>query len=437
MSIRHFPARAQQAWAQRPRRGVLLLAAAALSLMAGRASGEPLGLEECIALALDRNDGLAASRASEEAAAARLRATHAALWPTAALRGGASYAPLTGYDPALTEGGELAARLAVEQRLYDGGARRTEERRAHVEVQDAAGVRARTAADLRLAVREAYIDLWSAARRARLAAARHDDLDAYLATVRALAHGGAVPKTDILGVEIELDSETLDRRAAEARADQARVQLRALLGLPADAAFAIADSVVLPPLPALFAADSTLEARAASRAREGAELEGMVRRAARRPVLSALGSAGAWTGRAQLVEGDGAHVFGFLAGVELEMPLWDGGATTARVDEASALARARAAEERWVVRQARVAYDSTLAESRSAHDQLTILAGSAQRAADLVALLPARYAGGNASGLEVLTAHRALLEIQMRAEEARADTYRLHAALLRLAAEDL
>jgi outer membrane protein TolC len=162
----------------------------------------------------------------------------------------------------------------------------------------------------------------------------------------------------------------------------------------------------------------------------------MARRAARRPVVSALGSAGAWTGRAQLVESDNAHVLGFLGGVGFEMPLWDGGAATARIAEANALSRARAAEARWVVRRARAAYDSTLAESRSAEEKQVILAGSAQRAADQLALLRARYAGGNASSLEVLTAHRTLLGVEMRAEETRAAAHRLHAELLRLAEEE-
>ncbi len=436
MFERHFPARASIRSALRPRRGGLLLAAAALSLLAGRARAEPLSLDECVAMALARNDAMSSASAQQDAFAARLRAARLAWRPTTSLRGGASYAPLHGFDPALTEGGELEARLEIEQPLWDGGSRRTERRRAELEVLDAAGEHARTAADLRLAVRLAYIDLWSALRRTRVADARRQDLESYLGTVRTLAHGGAVPKTDILGVEIESDAEMLDRRDLLASADAARVQLRALLGLAADANLEIADSLELPPLPARFEADSTLTARAARRALEAAGLEGEARRAARRPVVAANGSAGAWTGRAQLVEEDQAHVLGFQAGVLLEVPLWDGGAAAARLEEADALSRARAADVRAVVRQTRAAYDSTLAAAQSARDKLTILAGTGQRAADQNAMLRARYAGGNASALEVLIAHRAWLEVDMRTVEARAATYRAQAELLRLAEEE-
>src|SRR5262245_33790288 len=162
---------------------------AAAAPRARASSSAELSLEDCVRIALDKNERLVSVAFGIRAAEERRREAAAARKPSASLRGGASYAPVTGLDPALTEGGEYAALLGVEQKLYDGGALRLAGRRAEVGVEQAREERARTAAELRLEVRLAYVDLLDVQRRQAFAAASIHDLESYLGTVRALASG--------------------------------------------------------------------------------------------------------------------------------------------------------------------------------------------------------------------------------------------------------
>ena len=81
-----------------------------------------LTLEECLALAQKNSPALQAAEGelhSTQLADAELSTT---ALPQVKAAGGASYAPMPpgfGYDPAISNGGQLAAQVIVEQSIYD------------------------------------------------------------------------------------------------------------------------------------------------------------------------------------------------------------------------------------------------------------------------------------------------------------------------------
>jgi outer membrane protein TolC len=176
-------------------------------------------VDSCVAIALRNNPRMAIAASGQRVAQQGRREAGAALRPRVSLHGGASYAPLDGYDPALTEGGEYAARLELEQRLYDGGQSRLLGHQADVATQRAKAEAARTVADLEHDVRLAFLDVLAAERRIALLERGLQDLQDYLGTVRLLANGGAVPKTDVSKVEIQWRTEgsDLDDQRTEVR----------------------------------------------------------------------------------------------------------------------------------------------------------------------------------------------------------------------------
>ena len=422
--------------AVRPLSAVILSSLTLVVLLApAGARAGALSVDECVGIALQRNAHIVSSDEAVRAATFRGREARGARLPNASLRGIASYAPLDGYDRALTEGGELGARLEVAQRLYDGGATRLLGRQAEVEVQQATSGKARTAADLRLDVRLGYVDLLAAERRAALLEQSVADLEAYAGTVRSLASGGAVPKTDVAKVEIQLETERIALEDERTAARIASAHLLDLLGLPLDDTIAIQDTVQLPAWSTSLAEPQNPELQEAGVGIHAAELDVRAARAERRPIVALTGSLGAWTSRGQLVDADSPHVLGYQAGVELDMPVWNWGASAARVDRQSATLNALRADYRVLQRRLESDYRTTVAVHETALHKLTRLGENRQRAAEQYQSVKSRYAGGGASSLEVLDAHRSLLEVAVQQQEVRSDADRAHAQLLRLAGE--
>lgn len=412
----------------------LLPIAAALVFftLAASARTQTLSLEDCLRLALQKNARLVAAEYDVRAVEQRLKEIGTLRKPSVNLNAGASFAPLAGFDPALTEGGEYAGLVEFKQTLYDG-AIRLNRQQAEINRQQATQTKIRTAADICLEVREAYLDLLNAQRQHTLLRQSIEDLKSYLETVRALATGGAVPKTDVMKVEIQLQSEQIALNDLSTAITAATTRLLEPLGLPLDTTIAIQDSMTLPALPQQFLNNPDL--KEFGFIVEAAALDVKLAQKERSPIISAFGNAGVWTSRNQLIESGAPDVFGYHVGVALEMPLWNWGASSARIEQKTAEFNARRADYEVLHRRLAAEYQTNFAQQRTAAEKLKLLQMSRQQAQEQYDLLVAQYAGGSTSALEVLEAHRMLLALVLQEEQTRAGLDLIHAQLLRLTGE--
>lgn len=399
-------------------------------IISATAQAQTLSLDECLRLALQKNARLIAVEYEIRAVEQHLKEIGALRKPSINLNTGASFAQ--GLDPALTEGGEYAGLVEIKQKLYDGTIRLNRQQ-TEVNRQQSAHARIRTAADIRLEVRQAYIDLLNARQQHTLLQQSIEDLKSYLETVRALAAGGAVPKTDIMKVEIQLQSEKIARNDISVAITTAMTRLLEPLGLPLDTTIAIQGSVTLPAASTQFLNNPDL--KEFGFVIESAVLEIKLAQKERSPIISAFGNAGAWTSRNQLLESSSPHVLGYHAGVALEMPLWNWGATSARIEQKTAELNARRADYEVLRRRLAAEYQTNFMQQRGAAEKLNLLQASRKQAQEQYDLLVAQYAGGSTSALEVLEAHRLLLSIVLQEQQTRADLDLIHAQLLRLTGE--
>jgi outer membrane protein TolC len=399
----------------------------------GLVHAQALSLEDCIRLALQKNARLASAGCELSAAEGRVKEANSLGLPSVSLSAGASYAPITGLDPALTEGGEYAGLVEIKQTLYDGGAIRLNRQQAKAGRQQAERARFRTVAEVRHEVRQVYIDLLDARRQFALMQQSIEDLESYLTTVRALASGGAVPQRDVMKAEIQLQSERIALQDLNVAVMTATTRLLEPLGLPLDTTVTIQDAIALPEVPQNYSRNPDLAEFGAGIA--ATELEVKLAQKERAPVLSAFGRAGAWTSRNQLLELDAPHVFGYQAGLTLELPLWNWGGTTARIEQKIAARDARHADYEVLRRRLDSEYRTTSMQHHAAMEKLERLRENRQRAMEQYDLLAAQYAGGGIGALEVLDAHRLLWDIALQEEQTSSDVNRLRAQLLRLTGE--
>lgn len=327
------------------------MATALLSTRGARAT--PVTLKSLEEKALTRRANVDAERARASRARAQVDLARASGYPTLSFDADTSLAPgdslitvrdVDGHDyrvvgsrPLGTAGAftpevRYGASLVLEGTIYDFGrtSGRIDAARAGSQAVRADAAAARAAVLTR--VRQAYLD-WIVARAAADIAARAaDNARARRKAVQGYVDEGKRPPADLLAARLDEAEARLDRVEAQGRAQAARLALEGAVGtrLPSDAEPDASLLDAAPPAPSRRPAPQLL---ALERRRDAALAEARSHAGPWTPVLSGTAGAGVYAQRADVFPA-------FRLGISLVVPLWDGGAESARRDAA----RARAAE---------------------------------------------------------------------------------------------
>lgn len=380
---------------------------AAVALFAAVLWPQPARSAQVLTLsqAIDRAVKLAPTVASAEAAsdfsAAKLMEARAPLFPS--ISGNIEYQQTPGYATVITNRGLSTAQIALDYTAFDWGRRRAQLRAARYADQAAVigvrGARSQIVFDTTVA----YFGLLNARETEEELGKSLDRMKRYVAVIEALERSGRATMSDVLKIRAARDSTELGLSSARQVRETASVMLASLVGDYGNSDLEIAAVRTLPPRPqgdisrspALMAAQRTVNsAKLAVRAAE----------AERYPTFKiALTTGFLGVDPAKTIANNGGASYDGMVSI----PIFQGGAISARIDEA--MARMRSAEAQ--VRQVKLALSEGLAEAsvayRNARRQLGILARSQSTIDDGFALDWARFlGGGNVSLLEVLDAYR-------------------------------
>ncbi len=406
----------------------LILAAAT----AGAPERGPLTIEQALAEARAANARLPIASLSAAIAGERTREARAERWLKLALVGDFIYP--SGYDPIVTNLGESRLQVGMRQPIYDGGALQAAVSKADAEAE-AAGARYRIAReDVDLDVRVAFSEVLEV--EAEVAARREglERLRNYRLLLRSRQAEGQGVTADLLKTDVYVAAAEADLIDAERRLGEARMVLNDLLGREPSA------PIELDPLP-LPAPPADAGAAEWSRAPELDEAVSLTKAATagltsvtaeRKPHLLAAADAG-------FLGSDTTHLVppdvkakdpdatfldrlwrdaGFSVGLFLDFPLWDAGAHRARVYQAQrAIEQARAGEAA-TLRRVRLEWERAHAALGKIYEQIRILSKAAPDARDSYLATESRYRGGAATSLEVLDAHTASVDSQLRLADA-------------------
>lgn len=273
--------------------------------------------------------------------------------------------------------------------------------------------------DVELAVTQAFLMLGQARESVAAIGAGVRALEAAEAVAKARFEAGNLLKADLLNIGVQLALLREQASLADNRAALARRALLVLLGLAEDDALVLADN------------DSSIAALAAPETRnpvarpEIAALEARVRaaeqglRAAggeRLPEVNAFGSYGWDHGFKMDRSGEG-----WMAGVSVDLKVFDGGRASARVRQARAeleLAKAQLDKLQLGIRQEVEA--ASLAHS-AALERLRVSAGVVEQASESAEISRARFASGALLSSDLLAVESRLTEAQLRRSLALAD----------------
>jgi outer membrane protein TolC len=350
-----------------------------------------------------------------------------------------SYAPTSGtfgYDPAITDGGQVGGRVSVEQSLYDGGVRNLKSGQLSVEHSALTKEKELGERDLKLTVEQLFIGGLQSQRAIELQQESARQLKEYLELVERLSKGGAASYTDVLKTQMQLQSVERSIQKAHASLASAKYALSELMGGSIDTSFALSGSLgaLLPNRRADGTAmdlTQNLDIALAALNINKSTFETELARSERLPVISAIADAGVLTSfdNLRLSTPERAGVYGYMVGITLEVPLFTWGATDLRIQQRELATQALSLQLEGIKRSVATEYQKTQLQLSKSDERLRSIRTSLKAAEENFALTKAKYAAGGVLSLEVLSAQQLLADLKLEELETIAESELLLAKL--------
>ncbi len=410
---------------------LLLLLAAAPALHA-----ETWTLDRAVATALEHSPDARAARARVDAAQAMVDQSRSAWLPQLAIssRYTATNSPMMAFGSILNQRAfspsidfnhpgridDLNATGTLAYNLYSGGRASAgrDAARAGAEAADLdlRGARQQLAAE----VIKAAVDLRTAREAVTAVESGVRAYEAAVQVARARFEAGQMLKADLLSLEVQLAQTRESLSAARHGAALAARAFRFVLGLDrSDETIELPDND--PTLARLSAPESDdvtgrPELRALHARQRAAQAMVTVARGGRRPTVNAFGSY-------QYDKGWelGRDATGWLAGVSVDLAVFDGGQTAGRIRQS----RAELAQVSEMLRKATLGAELEVEQARLAHtdaiERLSVASGAVEQAAESAALTRARFEKQAVLTADVIGAESRLVEARLRRTIAAAD----------------
>jgi outer membrane protein TolC len=402
-----------------------------------------LTLERCLTLARENNPRIRLAANAVRAAELSLSEVQKTALPQVSASGTATYTPVppgSGYDPAVTDGGQLAGQIVVRQSIYDAGIRGLKSDQLRLEVERSAQEQALSGRELGSAVKQTYAEAWRAQEELDLRRESHGQLAAYGDLVRRLYNGGTANYADVLKSEMHTAMAWLAVEKAGESSATARLSLSDLIGVSVDSAARFSR-------PAAEFSDAAadtgglagnLELDLARVELEKRTLE--IELAAREnfPALSLVADAGYLSSgdNLRLPRAERLSTWGYSIGLGLEIPILNWGATGLKVRQRELAADDQRLHLDLLRRSLSTEVRKTLLQLSQARARLRTLRETIRKSEENFLLTKARYAGGGTLASEVFAAQELMTETKMDELQTSTDLFLLAARLERLTAHE-
>jgi outer membrane protein len=385
----------------------------------------PLTLDSCIAIALRNSPALrSADNAVLSSGFARSELQTTAL-PQVQAVVDAIYLPVPpryGYDPAITNGGEVRGVVALRQSVFDSGLRSLKSDQFSIDIERLEHERTLAVLDLTLAVKEAFYESLRGAAEVSLQMESVDQLEGYLGLVRRLYSGGSASATDLLKTEIQTSSARLALAKARESSTGALIALEELMGMPADSSQQLAGSLEeqhgagsVPVLPEAIDPAATIDMSVAGSLIRHSVLDEDIVRHEQLPDISLFADAGylASGDNFRLPSAERVNGLGYEVGLGIQFPILNWGATGLRREQKE-VATDDLRNRMELLRRSIASAGARLhIQSNGARNRLAALRENLAKASDNFILTKSKFAAGASLSLEVLSAQQALTDARL------------------------
>jgi len=408
-------------------------------------AGEPLTLDSCIAVALRNSPALRSADNALRLTDLQRSELRTTLLPQVQAVIDAIYIPVPpryGYDPAITDGGEIRGIISVRQSLYDSGMRSLRADQFSLDSDRLGNERRLAVLDLTLAVKQAFYESLRSRAEVDLQKESADQLEAYLGLVRRLYNGGSASSTDLLKTELQVSGAHIAHARAREAAAGALIALEEVMGLPPDTSLAIRGSLsdsagAETAAPAPFDPDATLDMTVAGMLVRRSAIDEDLARRERLPDISLFADGGYLTSgdNLRLPVSERLNGLGYEVGIGIQFPILNWGATGLRTEQKEVATDDL--RNRMETLRRSIAADALRLRLQitGARERLGVLRGNLVKANDNFLLTKSKFAAGASLSLEVLASQQALTDARLaelqslediRAAEARLERLNAH-----------
>ena len=382
-------------------------------------------LQECLRLAHRNHAVLTISEKTIQQTILQQQELSTTRLPQLSLIGGVAYAPLgahLGYDPAISNEGQLLGQIALKHSLYDGGARSLKMEQFDVTLSQLRQQHRAAQRDIDQSVKAAYLQILRSRDEMVLQRERVDQLTAYYELVKRLNKAGTVSATDVLKTEIELTSATSDLQNAELEQNASRYQLAQSMLVPLDSVPSIDGDIGNPLFETIDikfsdrdSAFRNIDVAIAESEIQKSMYEESIARTEEKASVNLVADVGVLTSiqNLRLPADERSPYYGLSLGIEVGIPLLTWGAIDLRVQQKHIATDIEREKTFALSRSLGLERRKLLMQHEAAQRRRTLMQQNIAKAEDHFLLLKSRYAGGGSSALEVLAAQQLLSDSRM------------------------
>ena len=378
-----------------------------------------LSLEQCLALSRANNLELRNASMALQSGKYSEEELYASQRPRLKASGNASYAPHSnrlGYDPAITDGGQVGAQIALQTPLYSWGTTTLKLNHIKADQKQREAYYARTERDVTASVKQLYVEILQGRDEVLLRTEAIGRLTEYLERVQLHYKGGLAGYGDILKTKNQLSSEKETLRKTQESLALSKLSLAELMGTDLDTAFQLSGTIdtMLLKAQATYSFDSaTLPELTAARGEvEKGLIDLELTKKERLPALSLTVDGGYLSSVDRLISSESKNALGFSAGVALEAPLLDWGVVRFRRLQQQLAVDTLQCAVRIVSRSLLSEFNKTLLQLNNARIRLGLIRERIKNADDDFLLAKSKYTAGASSASEVLIAQQAFIDAE-------------------------
>ncbi len=395
-------------------------------------SGDTLTLQEAINIALQNNLNIQIADKEIKKSNYSVNESNAALLPSLSGKSHYLYAPESGYDPAVTNGGEYGLQLSADYTLYDGGLNHLAVSKADKNVNLSELNLDKAKSELTSNVRSVFYEIDHAKRGIGYQAETLKSLEDYYNYLKEQHAGGNASVSDILKTEVDLNNAKIDYEDEILNLKKLKNELFSLLFMPADTSIVIENiteiDTTLPPEKSI---DNLIDVKIAEMEAVISQFDIRSAQAERLPVIDLSGDAGVLGVKPDNYKDD----VGYSANVNINIPIFSWGAVNAKIEQASVTHEQSKLRAALVKQNLKVTRDSLTSEFMYAKRKMEAYKSNVKTAEDNFYYSKALYMGGDGSTLEVLDAYRLLNEARTNYNNSILTLQQAKAELLKLYGE--
>ncbi|HUI30441.1 MAG TPA: TolC family protein [Candidatus Acidoferrales bacterium] len=327
-------------------------------------------------------------------------------------------APSAGYDPAVTNGGQLGAQLGASYVLYNGGLKNLQIQKGDLGIIQGTANLKKTQADVLYSTAVAFAGAVKEKRELDVLGQNVDLLKDYLTLVRELHASGQGSESDVLNTSVEFENAKIEADAMAGSYRNALLDLSQSSGVPSDEAADVDTTLTVVRVDTVFHDTNNVDLAAALLEKQGADFDAEMVVSQARPSVSLEADAGALTSLPNLQRGL-ANVLGAEVGISFTLPIITYGYYDDQYASAHLKAGSISAQNEFLRSSLTAQFAQARNNYRQANKELELLESNLSTAEKNFALAKAKYAGGGGSSLEVLNAIQLINQIEMSMEETR------------------